>query len=212
VGLLVIALVRTWVALIVIISITGGAVIGSRSRALGFGVLLLGAVALAFTWQQLIASFAISELDDVLALTSHYSTGWHQGGSALSKVPEFHSWRDVVVFFPEGAFTALFRPLPGEVSGAFALLAGFENLVLLVVVFTAVVRVRRWLRVDAALLAMLAFIAGWLITYAPISFQNLGTAVRFKMQVLPFVLLVGYLALVSFRREDPGALEAQNPA
>ena len=207
-GVIVIAVVRPWVAAVFVIALASGSVLASRSAALMIGSLLLGALGVALFWQRIFASFAISQLDDVISLTSFYSKGWAQGGSAITKIPEFHSWQDIALFLPEGAFTALFRPLPGEVPGAFAWLAGFEDLVLLIIVLVALIRVRRWMRMNAVLLSALAFTGGWLITYAPISFQNLGTAARFKMQVLPFVLLMTYLAFVS----KPVAKEARTSA
>ena len=95
-------------------------------------------------------------------------------------------------------FTALFRPLPGEVLNPFGWLAGFENAVLLALCGRAVLRTRfRELR-DPIVLWAVSFVIVWAIVYGFASYQNLGTAVRFKLQVLP--ILLGLLFYFGRRR------------
>jgi hypothetical protein len=209
-GLIVIALVRTWVVMIFFASLVAGLVLASRSRFLQIGFLGSVAIIFAFAWQQILSTFVVGQLDDILLLVGQYSAGWNVGGSAVSAIPEFNTWRDILAFLPKGAFAALFRPLPGEVGGPFALLAGIENMVLLAWTLFALLRARAWFRADATLLAALIFIAGWTLTYAPISIQNLGTAARFKMQVLPFVLFLGYLAMPSVKGHFAKAKEMRD--
>jgi hypothetical protein len=135
----------------------------------------------------------ISEQGRLLFAIELVSSSWAVGGSANEAVA-FTSFSDVIWFIPLGAFTALFRPLPGEIGGPFGLVAGVENTVLLILLIWAVVRLTRsdW---RFPLIFSAAFIVWWTGLYAFLSYQNLGTAVRFKMQIMPFlVALIGFAA------------------
>ena len=103
-----------------------------------------------------------------------------------------------LAFMPLGAFTALFRPLPGEVLNLLGTLAGLENVLILVLLIRALMR-GRWEHLRKPLIAAgVALILVWAAVYGFISYQNLGTAVRFKLQVLPILLLL----LLYFGREQ----------
>ena len=78
--------------------------------------------------------FFVQSIDDV-------SKSWDEGGSAQT-APEFGSLSHVVAFVPLSAFTALFRPLPGDVGGPFGFAAGVENAVLLLAFAFSITRFR----------------------------------------------------------------------
>src|SRR2546427_12210921 len=66
------------------------------------------------------------------------------GGSGQEPAQPLTSVGSVVTFLPLGLFTALFRPLPGEVPNAFGGMAGVENVARLL--FAAVAALRGRLR------------------------------------------------------------------
>jgi uncharacterized membrane protein YfcA len=111
----------------------------------------------------------------------------------------------MATFVPVGAFTALLRPLPGEVLNPFGLLASFENLVLLALLVRAIKR-SKWkeLRHPLILWAMTVILV-WAVVYGFASTQNLGAAVRWKLQIL--LLFVGLLCYLG-RRRAPAAANA----
>ncbi|MDY6945380.1 MAG: hypothetical protein SXG53_06650 [Pseudomonadota bacterium] len=137
------------------------------------------------------------------------SSSWAIGGSAAKEALSFSSPADVLRFLPVGAFTALFRPLPGEIGGAFGLAAGAENLLLLGLMLWAAWRVlgMRW---NFALLFVICVIALWTPLYAFLSYQNLGTAVRFKLQVMPF--LMAFIGFAWAERRAVGRAASTVPA
>lgn len=116
-----------------------------------------------------------------------HSTGW-AGNTRLDSGRKFTNLRDVLVFMPIGAFAALFRPLPGEMFSLFGVVAGTENLVLLVLLFQAFKRTRVSELTDPRLAWALALIMTWSSIYGFISYQNLGAASRFRLQILPVLL------------------------
>jgi hypothetical protein len=152
-------------------------------------------------------AFDIETSEDLVERTDHISHAWATGsasggGSSLS-VMRFQDPWSMVKFAPLGAFTALFRPLPGEVLNPLGLLAGLENLVLLALLLRAIKRVRwRDIRQPPILWAS-TLILVWSVVYGFASTQNLGTAVRWKLQVLP--LLVALLCYLGRRRPREAA-------
>ena len=101
----------------------------------------------------------------------------------------------MIAFMPLGAFTALFRPLPFEVPNLFGLLAGLENVYLLVLFAVGLKRHGlSWSRQPILLWAATVLLV-WGAAYGFASYQNLGTAFRYRAQVAPILLLLGlYLA------------------
>jgi len=155
--------------------------------ALGMGVALLGGVV------ALAALRGVTSPSDVIPALAQVSQQWAEGGSAQKLEVPFDSLGGLVAFIPLGAFTALFRPLPLEVPNAFGMLAGLENAILLGFGLYLILRKGfRPLR-DPRIIFLLLFLAAWALVYSLISFQNLGTASRFRVQALPILLLLYWL-------------------
>lgn len=149
---------------------------------------------------------ALADLYGVIESVTGTSAGW-SGGSAQNAKVMLSGPSDVVAFLPRGIFTALFRPLPGEVRNPFGLLAGLEDVVLLVLAWRALVRLRlRVLREPAVQWATL-FTFAWASVYGFLSSQNFGAGVRFKLQILP--VLLGLLLYVGRRTARPRSVGAK---
>jgi len=164
----------------------------------------LGRRLVALAWMAALGVAAALQVSDVFMLVgeglpdaiSRISQAWADDGSSGQVIAGgFASYADLIRFAPLGAFTALFRPLPGEVSNPFGLLAGLENVALLGLVGLALVRLRARDLGDPIVLSACLLVGAWAAVYGFVSYQNLGTAVRFKVQVLPVLLcLLLYLA------------------
>ena len=112
------------------------------------------------------------------------------GGSGQEPAQPLTSVGSVVTFLPLGLFTALFRPLPGEVPNAFGVMAGVENVALLLFAGVAALRARLRDFLDPVVLWAVALLGAWGSLYAFLSYSNLGSAARFKLQILPVLLLL----------------------
>lgn len=161
-----------------------------------FCMLILGAFLFAAGRMQ--GQFHIESSQDLVATIDSraHSTGW-DGATGRQTGASFTNIGQLLAFIPIGAFTALFRPLPGELLSAFGVLAGTENLLLLVLLFQAVRRTRISELKDPRLMWALMLILFWSSLYGFISYQNLGAAVRFRLQILPVLLAT----LLYLRRE-----------
>jgi hypothetical protein len=114
---------------------------------------------------------------------------------------ELNSTWDVLLFTPEGFFITYFRPLPGDVPHVFGWLAGFENLGLLLLSIWALFRVRFVYFRNPIFLWSVALLLAWGLAYTPVAYRDLGTAVRFKLQIIPVLLgLIGYMLRQPSRR------------
>ena len=136
----------------------------------------------------ILLKFNIYNVADFFNTLIHLSQAWAHGGSAQELA--LYTFSDLVRWFPWMAFSALFRPFPWEASNIFQLLAGVENLTLLWLIIYYLWVYRRTIgRFDLFHKFLLCHILAWIIIYSPIAFQNLGTASRFKLQVLPLLLM-----------------------
>jgi hypothetical protein len=138
--------------------------------------------------------FKITTGLDMFTATTSISQSFADGGSGRA-IPEFDNITSIVTFLPIGMFTALFRPLPGEVMNPFGLMAGMENMLILILLGVAAVRMRRETLRDPLVQAALLLIVCWSVLYSVVSYGNLGTAVRYRLQILPILFgVLLYLA------------------
>jgi hypothetical protein len=196
-GLLLAALIRLWLAPILLVPLAWLVIRAELrpGRRLLYGVLT--AACLLFALAQFAAWFQLESARDLLETTNRISRAWAVGGSGQQLDVEFNSVGRAIAFLPVGMFTALFRPLPGEVWHAFGLLAGLENLGLLVLLGVAAVRFRRAHWRDP--LVQWGFC--WWQSGPPVRFRVVpepGRRGSPKLQVLP--VLVGLLLHIAGRQ------------
>lgn len=125
---------------------------------------------------------------DILDATRSISNGWDRANSSLKLDAELNSTADLLLFVPQGMFIAYFRPLPGDVPHVFGLLAGCENLILLLLSVWALFRLRRRDFRESFFIWGLTLLLFWGLAYSVIAYKDLGTAARFKLQIIPVML------------------------
>jgi hypothetical protein len=207
-GVALASLIRVWLAPILLVPLVVFMLLALRSVLAKALVVATVAGAFLHTLSMTSDTLDIESRNDLVERTDHFSHmqargSGSEGGSSLS-VARFKDFGSMAKFVPVGAFTALFRPLPGEVLNPFGLLASLENLVLLALLLLAIKR-SRWREVRQPLILWaITVILVWSVVYGFASTQNLGAAVRWKLQVLP--LMVGLLCYLSRRRQPPLAL------
>ena len=156
-------------------------------------ILLLG----LFVFGALCARSLIASLSELREIRSMAIASFQNGNSTIT-APEINAVKDVVRQLPAAEFTALFRPLPGDVPGVLGFLAGLENAALLLILAIALIR-SRWadLRQPLVVWAVL-LLAAWGAVYG-LTVYNYGALVRYKLQILP--LLLGLLLYLSHSRK-----------
>lgn len=193
-GILMAVAIRSWYLVIMVAPLAGFALVGRRMRgwqkALLFVLVAAGAV---FAARRFLATFNIDDVSSLVTTSNTVSHSWAHGGSA-QVTGQIHGIGSMLAFIPFGMFTAFFRPLPGELLTGPALLASVENLVLVVACVLALKRTP-WRLARVPWIAWLVLLLlTWGALYAFPSSQNLGTAVRFKLEMLPILwplLLLG---------------------
>lgn len=194
VGILISSYIRVWGGLIMLAPLLVFFIRGLNSwvkRITFFG----GSVALmGWQGQRFFNAFGIYSVADVYRQLDDLSLGW-VGGSSQQRTLEIDSLSSVIQFLPTGIFTALFRPLPGEVMNPFGLVAGLENFFLLVLLAVALFRLTRAKLGEPVVQWGIAFVLVWASLYGFVSYNNMGAAARFKLQVLPILVwLLIYLS------------------
>lgn len=187
-GLVLLAYIRIWMVGILLVALMPLLL----SRRWGAGRRALSSIGIAALATAVAAAVADTYLllgENLLGAISRISQAWaDDGGSGQVIAGGFSSFVDLATFAPLGMFTALFRPLIGEVPNAFGLLAGLENSVLLGLAAIALIRLRMSDLGEPVILSGLLLVGAWAAVYGFVSYQNLGTAVRFKVQILPVLL------------------------
>lgn len=150
--------------------------------------IILSSVAVVFSAWHFSEIFSLETTQDVVETTDKVSKGWAEGGSA-QEVKKISSISDILIFAPLGIFTALFRPLIGEMFTPFGIFSGLENTILLGFFLLAVKNIRIKYIKRPIILWAISFIIIWSTIYGFVSSQNLGTAIRFRLQILPILLL-----------------------
>jgi hypothetical protein len=182
------ALVRIWMVIILLLPLLWLILRAQRSLLMRVLIVVPCLFGLALALAQLRTMFQLEALTDVLTTAGNISQSWAYGGSG-QQMAELTSVKSALLFLPLGTFTALFRPLPGEVMHPFGVLAGLENLALLGLSAVTLLKAKRRALHSPLVQWALALVLLWGIVYGFVSYQNLGAAVRFKLQVLPFLVL-----------------------
>lgn len=111
-----------------------------------------------------------------------------RANSSLTLDVEMNTTWDIAQFIPTSMFIAYFRPLPGDLDHALGNLAGMENAVLLAAAVVASLRLRpRHFRNPIFTWASILILT-WGAAYGLVAYRDLGTAVRFKLQIVPVFL------------------------
>lgn len=192
IGVILALFIRQWLGPIMLFPLFILSLRSIRNRALSFVFIAVTIVAVIFSLGPFMERFKVEVLQDVMLSAGGIMKGYvyTPGGSTQELNVEFGSAVSIIKFLPFGAFTSLFRPLPGEVMNPFGLLAGLENLLLLVLLVLAIKRTRfRELKEPLVMWAIL-FILTWALVHGIVSSANFGVAVRYKLQILPILLAV----------------------
>jgi hypothetical protein len=204
-GIVVASFIRVWFLPLLIIPFVFVFLFHTRNILVRLALIAAMGGGLAYSVPKLAQKLSIENVDQLAQRAGAVSRSWQRGGSA-GDVPIITTPGEALRFLPVGFFTALFRPLPGEVMNPFGLLAGLENLLFLALLWRAV---RNWHRSywrDELVVWFFAYVVLWGLLYAFISPQNLGAAVRFKVQVLPEMLfLLAYTAFIKKPSGGPAA-------
>lgn len=187
-GIALAAFFRPWLATIFILPLGVLFMFARIGPIMRILVLAITVAGLVFSVEEFGERFAIETTQDLVETADLLSQGFSVGGSA-QEVSGFGSLGSMAVFVPWGAFTALFRPLPGEVMNVFGVLAGLENALMLWMILIAIRRGNLGRLSEPVVAWVAATIVLWAVAYGFVS-SNLGTAFRFRLQIMPQLLFL----------------------
>lgn len=207
IGVILASFIRPWTGPILIVPLVIHKVF--RPGRLIPKIVVISILAIIFTIfaQQIGDAFKVQTFDDLMERTNSLSRAWSVGGSAQD-VPELGSIGSMLKFIPFAAFTALFRPFPGEIMNPFGILAGLESLFVLLLVSYSLYLVRGRIWRDSIMLWSFSTAFFWAIVYGFISYQNLGAGYRFRLQVMPFILFL-FIYVIFHERKSVKSSENQ---
>lgn len=151
----------------------------------------LVSVALLFAVSTLHPNFYLHRIPEVVL--ANYEA--FIAGSAYEDVIHFADlsadWASIFLHSPQALVSGLFRPFVGESLQFVKILAGLENLIVLVLCITAFFQLPKQLttRKRIILIGAIAYCIA-LSVFLALSAPNLGTLVRYKVGFLPVLLLI----------------------
>lgn len=195
VGMFIASSIRLWLGLILAAPLLVFIFYSQMSYLAKISLFVCAIMVFSLALSQFGERFSVVTADDLVATTESVSQSWAKGGSGQNIESGFSSLFDLVSFLPLGVVTALLRPFPGEVLTPFGMLAGFENLILIIFLMKSIRRTGARELADPIIIWAISMILIWASVYGFVSYQNLGSAVRFKLQILPlFWLTLLYLS------------------
>jgi hypothetical protein len=201
VGILGATAIRIWAGPILLVPLIAIVWSNKISMVLRIAMAIVLAAAILFAWRIFSDQFQIESVEDLRTVAQSLSNGW-AGGSAVRRDIAFTGIGSMLSYAPYGMFTTLFRPLPGDVNNFFGLIIGVENAALLMLVIASIRNWRRALAAEPLVRWAFLLLLTWSAVYAFIAY-NLGAVARFKLQVLPLMLLV-FLHLARYKRLPSG--------
>ncbi len=196
--------IREWFGLILFLPFAALFFLGLRKSGKILFLLLFANFVVLFK-DMLIKFLQPQSLSKLVRVANHMSYAFDAGGSALGRHEYFSNVSQMLVYIPRGLFTALFRPLPGEVHNLFGFLSGIENILILIILLL-VIRKIRWADLKEPLFIWaILLILVWGSVYSFLAY-NLGTISRYRLQIMPILLVV---ILYLFRRRR-AAMEDQH--
>lgn len=192
VGLFIATSIRIWLGVIFVTPLIVTYVMVSRASVVMKVIFLLIAIpGFMIALQNFSGNFNLENTRDLVTRTDQIATSWAIGGSAQQIEGGFKSISSMIAFIPYGSFTALFRPLPFEIMNPFGIMAGLENAFILSLFAIGLMRSGFGWISHPILFWAVATLVVWSAAYGFASYQNLGTAFRFRAQVVPILFLLG---------------------
>jgi hypothetical protein len=153
-------------------------------------LLILLSPILYFSYQYIMEMRGLELFSDIFQEMTNISKGMsHYGDSSINPVI-IRNFSDYMLLYVPNSFTALFRPMIWEARNPFSLVASIENTILLFLSIKYIALRFAYNIKIKHIVFLLIFIISWTIPYSIISSGNLGAAVRFKLQILPMILIV----------------------
>ncbi len=191
-GVLIAMFIREWYGVIMIAPLLF--VVGPRLRHPIQRILCVagGLAGMAYAFSIFQSQFMAEGTSSIVPTTNAIVGSVAHGGSGQS-FQAFHSFSSMVLFWPWGVFTAMFRPMLWDVRNAFMAISALECTVLLILVISAVKHWHFRRLQDPALSWALAYLICWASLYGFAGYANLGMSVRERLEEMPIIVMLALL-------------------
>jgi hypothetical protein len=179
--------IRSWWSIIMITSIFFYYIKINSTR--NFFIFIFILPIFIFAGIQFLETQGISSFEQIFLKMTETSQNLAHGGSSIGG-KTIAGFGDYIFLFIPNLFTTLFRPMPWDIRNAFTLIAAIENIFLFYLTYKYIFKNWRLIYANKYLKFYILLIFSWSLFYVIISPTNLGMAARFKLQVLPIMLIL----------------------
>ncbi len=184
--------IRSWWSIIMITSIFFYFIKINSIKNFIFFIIVVPIFAIAAL--QFLQTQGISSFDQAFSKMAETSKNLSYGGSSVG-VHMITGFGDYLLYYIPNLFTSLYRPMPWDIRNPFTALAAIENVILFYLSYKYIFKKWKDIYNNRYLRFYIMLIFSWSLLYVIISPTNLGMAVRFKLQVLPAMLILIGIAM-----------------
>lgn len=190
VGLLGATLIRPWMGIVGAVSLVVANMLGRCRPRQVAAIVLASALVLPFYWEEASSRFRDLVIMEVIQQRVEGVAGdTAKSSGSGAQLPDLQG-EEPSTLLPLIVFSGLFRPLPFDITNPFTALAAVENSVVLLLAVAAIHRFRLAYLRDPLVLWPILFSLMWAALYGLVVMANFGSGVRYKLQTMPFLLLV----------------------
>lgn len=143
----------------------------------------------------------ISSFSQIFLKMTSVAQGLAYGGSSVA-TNTITNISDYMFYYIPNLFTTLFRPMPWDIRNPFTALAAVENVILFYLTYKYIFKNWKIIYNNKYLKFYILLIFSWSLFYVIISPTNLGVAARFKLQVLPAMLILIGAAMAMRKKKE----------
>lgn len=200
IGIAIVAIVRVWVGTLLVVAALFVLLVQSKVTfkwLMSACLLTAAAIVLGVTTQYKVM---LPEAESPIDVYANIDRSWARANSRLDVEVDFGNLTEVMEFVPIGCLIALYCPMPWQAHNFPSALASIESCFVLLMTIIALLKLRRCHWTDKIFVWGVMLVVMWSLVYSLIAFRDLGSAVRFRSQVIP--IMVGLFYLVICGREQ----------
>lgn len=183
--------IRPWIPIIMLVTVIIDNIKLNRSSLM---LIIIFSPILYFLSIKLMETLQIESLNTLMTYVGQIQQSFSRGNSAVD-LPLIKTVSDYIYYFVPNAFITLFLPLPfWGTSNIFLWFFSLENLLLLYIFVRYILWNIKLIIFNKYARFLLIFIISWLLLYVIISPGNLGSAMRYKLQIIPIILILALYA------------------
>ncbi len=195
IGIAIVAIIRIWMGTLLVISTLFVLLVQSKVTfkwLVGACVITGAAIILGVTTEY---KLMLPESESPIDVYANIDRSWGRANSRLDFDVDFTDLKSILAFVPVGCLVALYSPMPWQAHNLPSALASIESCFAALLTVMMVLKLRREHWRDKIFVWSAMLVVMWSLVYSLIAFRDLGSAVRYRLQIMPIMVGTFYLVV-----------------